>query len=230
MSLSTTSAVTATNIAKTVTSGQQPLTILSDLNLEVARGERLAIIGTSGSGKSTLLACLAGLDLPSHGRLSLLGRDLGAMDEDARAAWRAGRVGFVFQSFQLLAGARAIDNIALPMELAGTPRSAAQARATELLAEVGLADRGAHTPRQLSGGEQQRVALARAFATNPELLFADEPTGNLDSATGEQVIARLFALNEAHETTLILVTHDESLAARCDRCLRLIGGRLEAVS
>ena len=230
MSLSTTSAVSATNIAKTVTSGQQQLTILSNLNLEVARGERLAIIGTSGSGKSTLLACLAGLDLPSHGRLSLLGRDLGAMDEDARAAWRAGRVGFVFQSFQLLAGARAIDNIALPMELAGTPRSAAQARATELLAEVGLADRGAHTPRQLSGGEQQRVALARAFATNPELLFADEPTGNLDSATGEQVIARLFALNEAHETTLILVTHDESLAARCDRCLRLIGGRLEAVS
>ena len=230
MSLSTTSAVTAANIAKTVTSGQQQLTILSNLNLEVARGERLAIIGTSGSGKSTLLACLAGLDQPSHGHLSLLGQDLGAMDEDARAAWRAGRVGFVFQSFQLLAGASAIDNIALPMELAGTPRSAAQARATELLAEVGLADRGAHTPRQLSGGEQQRVALARAFATNPELLFADEPTGNLDSATGEQVIARLFALNEAHETTLILVTHDESLAARCDRCLRLIGGRLEAVS
>ncbi len=230
MSLSTTSAVTATNIAKTVTSGQQQLTILSNLNLEVTRGERLAIIGTSGSGKSTLLACLAGLDQPSHGDLSLLGQDLGVMDEDARAAWRAGRVGFVFQSFQLLAGASAIDNIALPMELAGTPRGAARARATELLAEVGLADRGAHTPRQLSGGEQQRVALARAFATEPALLFADEPTGNLDSATGEQIIARLFALNEAHATTLILVTHDESLAARCDRCLRLTGGRLEAAS
>ena len=168
MSLSTTSAVTAANIAKTVTSGQQQLTILSNLNLEVARGERLAIIGTSGSGKSTLLACLAGLDQPSHGDLSLLGQDLGAMDEDARAAWRAGRVGFVFQSFQLLSGLSALDNVTLPLELIGTDLGEARDTAQRLLEQVGLAHRVKHTPRQLSGGEQQRVALARAFACRPK--------------------------------------------------------------
>ncbi|WP_348760149.1 ABC transporter ATP-binding protein [uncultured Salinisphaera sp.] len=224
------SAVQAFNIAKSVTNGQQPLTILSNLDLGVATGERVAIIGTSGSGKSTLLACLAGLDTPTQGDVSLLGKNLAGMDEDERAAWRAGRVGFVFQSFQLLAGANALDNVALPLELAGGTRRDARSRAAELLGQLGLADRAQHTPAQLSGGEQQRVALARAFATRPALLFADEPTGNLDGATGEQIIARLFDLNAANNTTLILVTHDEGLARRCDRCLRLTGGRLEAAS
>ncbi|RJS93479.1 ABC transporter ATP-binding protein [Salinisphaera sp. Q1T1-3] len=221
-------AIQANNIAKTVTSGHQTLTILEALDLAVAVGERLAIVGTSGSGKSSLLALLAGLDVPSAGTITLLGRDLAGLDEDARAAWRAGRVGFVFQSFQLLDGLSAQENVMLALELAGTARPAARERAATLLADVGLTARAGHTPRQLSGGEQQRVALARAFACQPDLLFADEPTGNLDRATGEQVIERLFAMNTAHGTTLVLVTHDDTLAARCDRCLRLVDGRLVA--
>lgn len=221
-------AIRAHNIAKTVATGQSVLGILDALDLAVPTGERLAIVGTSGSGKSTLLALLAGLDVPSAGHVELLGRDLAGLDEDARAAWRGGRVGFVFQSFQLMDGLSARDNVCLALELAGQSRIAARARADELLALVGLAERAAHTPRQLSGGEQQRVALARAFACRPALLFADEPTGNLDRATGERVIDLLFGLNAETGTTLVLVTHDERLAARCDRCLHLVDGRLTA--
>lgn len=219
-------AITATNIAKTVTSGQTTLSILADLELAVPAGERLAIVGMSGSGKSTLLAILAGLDQPTAGHIELLGRDLTGLDEDDRAAWRAGRIGFVFQSFQLMDGLSAEANVLLALELAGVARGPARERARELLAAVGLGDRSQHTPRQLSGGEQQRVALARAFASQPALLFADEPTGNLDRETGQRVIDLLFDLNQRTGTTLILVTHDESLAARCDRCLRLVDGRL----
>ncbi|WP_123630010.1 ABC transporter ATP-binding protein [Salinisphaera orenii] len=219
-------ALVARGVAKTVASGERTLTILDDIELTLTGGDTLSIVGTSGSGKSTLLALLAGLDAPSRGRIELLGRDLTELDEDARAAWRAARVGFVFQSFQLLAGLSALDNVILPLELAGTDLTTARATARDLLDQVGLGDRLTHTPRQLSGGEQQRVAIARAFACRPRILFADEPTGNLDGATGAHVADLLFALNAEQATTLVLVTHDDTLAERCSRSARLADGRL----
>jgi putative ABC transport system ATP-binding protein len=216
----------ARDLSKTIASGERSLIVLDGIELSLNAGDSLSIVGTSGSGKSTLLALLAGLDLPTRGQLSLLGRQLGDLDEDARAAWRAGRVGFVFQSFQLLAGLSALDNVTLPLELAGVDLREARASASDLLDQVGLADRMTHTPRQLSGGEQQRVAIARAFACRPQILFADEPTGNLDGTTGAAIIDLLFALNAEQGTTLVLVTHDETLAARCARRVRLADGRL----
>jgi Predicted ABC-type transport system involved in lysophospholipase L1 biosynthesis, ATPase component len=216
----------ARDLSKTIASGERSLIVLDGIELSLNAGDSLSIVGTSGSGKSTLLALLAGLDLPTRGQLSLLGRDLGDLDEDARAAWRAGRVGFVFQSFQLLAGLSALDNVTLPLELAGVDLREARASASDLLDQVGLADRMTHTPRQLSGGEQQRVAIARAFACRPQILFADEPTGNLDGTTGAAIIDLLFALNAEQSTTLVLVTHDETLAQRCARRVHLADGRL----
>jgi putative ABC transport system ATP-binding protein len=200
------------------------LDILSTIDMQVNAGEVAAILGPSGSGKSTLLGLLAGLDQPTAGRVSLLGRNLSTMDEDARAALRAGRVGFVFQSFQLLPGMTALENVALPLQIGG--RNGARSQAEILLREVGLGERLSHLPRQLSGGEQQRVALARAFAGDPEVLFADEPTGNLDAESGQRVIELLFRLRDRVGSTLLLVTHDQQLAARCDRVLRLEAGRL----
>lgn len=219
-------AIIARALGKEVISGGSPLPILTDLNLEVASGERVAIIGRSGSGKTTLLSLLAGLDLPTAGELWLDGTRLDVLDEDGRAALRAGRVGFVFQSFQLLNGFTARENVLLPLELAGAKDASRRAEAA--LTQVGLAHRLRHYPTQLSGGEQQRVALARAFASRPKILFADEPTGNLDTTTGEEIIEQLFALNRDHGATLVLVTHDATLAQRCDRVLTLQQGRLEA--
>ena len=189
------------------------------------RGEAVAIVGASGSGKSTLLGLLAGLDTPSSGRVILAGQDLGELDEDARAALRGRLLGFVFQSFQLLASMNALENVMLPLELAGRRDAKSSARAA--LLRVGLGERLAHYPKHLSGGEQQRVALARAFAVSPQLLLADEPTGNLDAETGAQIIELMFEMNAESGTTLLLVTHDEVLARRCGRMLRLAGGRLE---
>jgi len=217
-------AVIARDLRKTVDSGAAPLTILTGISFEVSAGESVAIVGQSGSGKTTLLSLLAGLDLPTEGDILLDGQSLAGLDEDARAGLRAGRVGFVFQSFQLLAGFTALENVMLPAELAGLGDAAGRAR--RALDEVGLAARLDHYPHQLSGGEQQRVALARAFAGQPRILFADEPTGNLDTATGQKIIDLMFGLNRAHGTTLILVTHDPALAARCDRRLTLREGRL----
>ena len=212
-------------LSKQVTTGEALLTILADVTFDVAQGEAVAIVGVSGSGKSTLLGLLAGLDTPSGGRVMLDGHDLYALDEDGRAALRARMVGFVFQSFQLLPAMTALENVMLPLELAGAPH--ARAAATAMLDRVGLGTRMHHYPRQLSGGEQQRVAIARAFVTKPALLFADEPTGNLDQTTGAQVIELMFQLNREQRTTLLLVTHDESLSRRCSRVLHLAGGRLE---
>lgn len=217
-------AVVAKKVCKKITSGSEPLTILDDVDLRVAAGESLAIVGASGSGKTTLLSLLAGLDLPSSGEIALAGQTLNGMDEDARAALRAGRVGFVFQSFQLLAGFTALENVMLPAELAG--HADASERARTALERVGLGHRLTHYPYQLSGGEQQRVAIARAFAGEPKILFADEPTGNLDTATGARIIDLLFELNRASAATLILVTHDAALAARCQRKVTLVQGRL----
>lgn len=200
------------------------LTILDDVSLDVGRGESLAIVGASGSGKSTLLGLLAGLDTPSAGHIWLDGTDLTTLDEDGRAALRAQLVGFVFQSFHLLSSLTALENALLPLELSGN--DAPQKRAHEVLAEVGLSERLGHYPSQLSGGEQQRVALARAFGTNPAVLFADEPTGNLDAKTGQRIIELLFGLNAARGTTLVLVTHDPALAQRCDRVLEIDAGRI----
>jgi putative ABC transport system ATP-binding protein len=216
--------VRATGLTKQVDTGRSRLTILEDVELEVAPGEAVAILGASGSGKTTLLGLLAGLDVPSSGQVLLDGIDLAALDEDGRAALRRRLVGFVFQSFQLLPALTALENVMLPLELGGAaqPRETASA----LLARVGLGQRTDHYPRQLSGGEQQRVAIARAFAGNPRLLFADEPTGNLDSATGEEIIELMFELNREQRTTLLLVTHDERLAARCGRRVRLAAGRM----
>ncbi|HSH48819.1 MAG TPA: ABC transporter ATP-binding protein, partial [Halomonas sp.] len=214
----------ARRLGKRVTSGGRPLVILQHLDLRVLPGESVAIIGQSGTGKSTLLGLLAGLDTPSEGELELFGEPLGALDEDGRARLRAGRVGFVFQNFQLLPTLTALENVQLPLEL--TPLADDEKRARQWLERVGLGERLGHLPRQLSGGEQQRVALARAFVANPELVFADEPTGNLDPVTGERVIETLFALNREAGTTLVLVTHDPQLASRCDRSLRLEDGRL----
>jgi len=200
------------------------LVILDDVSFSVEAGETIAIVGASGSGKSTLLGLLAGLDLPTQGQVWLDGRELTSMDEDGRAALRARTVGFVFQSFQLLPSMTALENVMLPLELAG--RSAALGQAQDILDRVGLADRLHHYPRQLSGGEQQRVAIARAFAATPKVLFADEPTGNLDRDTGEKVSELLFSLNQEMSTTLILVTHDVQLANHCARRIELDGGRL----
>ena len=215
--------VLARGLSQRVATADGELVILSEVELAVKAGETLAITGASGSGKSTLLGLLAGLDHPSAGEIFLLGQRLNDLDEDARARLRAGRVGFVFQSFQLLPALTALENILLPLELAG--RADAGERAAHWLDRVGLAARAAHTPRQLSGGEQQRVAIARAFATDPEIVFADEPTGNLDADTGARIIDLLFELNASAHTTLILVTHDEALAARCQRRLHLVAGR-----
>ena len=216
--------VRAERLGKQVASPEGRLTILEDIDLELAPGEQLAIVGASGSGKSTLLGLLAGLDLPTQGSVWLDGTELSTLDEDGRARLRAGRVGFVFQSFQLLPGLTAIENVMLPLELAGAERVPERARS--LLERVGLASRMTHYPRQLSGGEQQRVALARAFAPEPMLLLADEPTGNLDAATGLSVIDLMFEMNAERGTTLVLVTHDEALASRCARRIRLAAGRI----
>ena len=210
-------------LCKQVSSPEGSLTIVDDVSLAIDAGESLAVSGPSGAGKSTLLALLAGLDLPTRGRVLLEGQDLTQLDEDGRARLRAQRVGFVFQSFHLLPALTALENVMLPLELAG--RSDARRAATETLGSVGLARRTGHYPRQLSGGEQQRVAIARAFVTRPAVLFADEPTGNLDTATGARVGELLFELNTHAHTTLILVTHDRELAARCGRIVRMEGGR-----
>ena len=207
-----------------VSGNAQPLTILDAVSFAVGEGETVAIVGASGSGKSTLLGLLAGLDTPSSGDVLIRGQSLAALDEDARAALRGEQVGFVFQSFQLLPALSALENVMLPLELAGVSRAEATAR--DWLERVGLGGRVAHYPRQLSGGEQQRVALARAFATEPSLLLADEPTGNLDATTGAAIIELLFSLNRERGATLLLVTHDEELAARCDRQLRMHAGTL----
>lgn len=216
----------AEKLSKQVISGERSLTILHNLWLSVASGESVAILGKSGAGKSTLLGLLAGLDTPSEGELSLFGKPLSRLDEDGRAALRAGRVGFVFQNFQLLPTLSALENVLLPLEL--SPRAGEEHTAVQWLERVGLGERTNHLPKQLSGGEQQRVAIARAFVSDPELVFADEPTGNLDPDTGGQVIDLLFTLNREAGTTLILVTHDHALARRCDRCLRLTDGQLVA--
>ncbi len=217
--------VRAENLTKQVPSPEGELTILDDVSLEVAAGEALAVVGASGSGKSTLLGLLAGLDLPSSGRIALDGTDLQRLDEDGRAALRARLLGFVFQTFQLLPSLSAQENVMLPLELtnAANPRE----RAAALLERVGLHKRRLHRPNQLSGGEQQRVAIARAFATNPALLLADEPTGNLDQRTGAQIVELLFDLNHENGTTLILVTHDTDLASHCPRRLELAEGRIQ---
>ncbi len=214
----------AEQISKQVSSPEGTLTILADVNLAIEHGQTAAIVGTSGAGKSTLLALLAGLDEPSSGRIWLNGKELTALDEDGRAAVRARHVGFVFQSFHLVPSLTALENVMLPLELAGL-RNARQT-ATEALGSVGLGSRRTHYPRQLSGGEQQRVAIARAFVTRPALLFADEPTGNLDTTTGARVIELLFELNRASETTLVVVTHDLSIAQRCARTIRIEAGRI----
>ena len=215
--------VLARDLSQRVPTAGGMLDILSEVGLAVKAGETLAITGASGSGKSTLLGLLAGLDHPSAGEITLLGQRLDALDEDARARLRAGRIGFVFQSFQLLPALTALENVLLPLELAGRPD--ARERAAHWLDRVGLATRATHTPRQLSGGEQQRIAIARAFATDPEIVFADEPTGNLDADTGARIIELLFELNASAHTTLILGTHDDALAARCQRRLHLVAGR-----
>lgn len=218
------SILTARNLSKVVPSTEGELTILHDLSLELVSGDSLAIVGSSGSGKSTLLGLLAGLDLPSSGSVVLAGNDLASLDEDQRARVRAEHVGFVFQSFQLLDSLNALENVMLPLELEG--HADARQRARTLLERVGLGQRQTHYPRQLSGGEQQRVAIARAFAAEPAVLFADEPTGNLDSHTGERISDLLFELNKERGATLVLVTHDERLAHRCQRLIRLEGGHL----
>ncbi len=214
----------ARSLRKQVPSPEGLLTILDDVNLAVGAGESVAVVGASGAGKSTLLALLAGLDEPSSGAVWLEGIELSALDEDGRAEARARHVGFVFQSFHLIPSLTALENVMLPLELAG--RSDARSAAREVLTQVGLESRLGHYPRQLSGGEQQRVAIARAFVTRPAVLFADEPTGNLDTTTGARVIQLLFDLNRATGTTLVLVTHDREIAERCDRVIRMDAGRL----
>lgn len=218
------SPIRAESVGKTVPVASGSLRILQDIDLEVEAAETLAIVGASGSGKSTLLGLLAGLDRPSEGRIRLAGYDITTLDEDSRASIRAGRVGFVFQSFQLLANLTALENVSLPLEITGADD--AGSRATEILERVGLGERVTHYPLQLSGGEQQRVAIARAFVTRPDILFADEPTGNLDTENGRRVADLLFTLNAEHGTTLVLVTHDAELAGRCGRCVNMEAGRL----
>ena len=211
------------SLTQTYLSGGRPLTVLNDITFTLDPGGFLAILGPSGSGKTTLLGLLAGLDRPSKGRVELDGQDLGSLDEDARARLRAEKVGFVFQAFQLIPTLTAMENVQVPLELRGEP---AEERARELLSRVGLADRGHHYPAQLSGGEQQRVALARAFSIRPAFLFADEPTGNLDAATGATIIELMEAMNREQGTTLVLVTHDQAVASRAHRIIRLSDGKL----
>ena len=219
-----TNVLTARGIGKRVRSGTGELVILRDIDLAVTPGEAVAVVGASGSGKSTLLALLAGLDTPTSGTVRLDGVDLFTLDEDRRAELRGRMLGFVFQSFQLLPALTALENVALPLELSGADE--AEVKAREMLVRVGLGERLQHYPKHLSGGEQQRVALARAFVVRPKLLLADEPTGSLDAASGGAVIDLLFELNREYGTTLVLVTHDEALAARCSRMVRLVAGRL----
>ena len=216
--------VRADRLTKQVATADHTLVIVREASFEVRAGESLAILGASGSGKSTLLGLLAGLDVPTGGRAFIAGEDLTVLDEDGRARLRGQMVGFVFQSFQLLPALTALENVMLPLELAGGPDAGPRAR--QVLERVGLGERLTHYPRQLSGGEQQRVAVARAFVTEPRLLFADEPTGNLDSVTGEQVIELLFRMNRERGTTLVLVTHDPDLARRCDRRIHLVAGAI----
>lgn len=216
----------AIGLGKQVSSPEGPLTILDGVDLEIREGETVALVGPSGAGKTTLLALLAGLDRPTSGSVSLCGEELTALDEDGCARLRGKRVGFVFQSFHLLPALTALENVMLPLELAGD--AAANARAREALVSVGLEQRLLHYPKQLSGGEKQRVAIARAFVMRPAVLFADEPTGNLDAASGERVADLLFGLNRQAQTTLVLVTHERSLAGRCDRVIEIVGGRLVA--
>lgn len=218
--------IDASCVSKTVVTGDGDLTILHDISLQMERGESIAIVGSSGSGKSTLLSLLAGLDRPSIGKISLMGQNLGELDEDACAKLRGRHVGFVFQSFQLLPHLNAIENVMLPLELNDVSESMARQEAKSWLEKVGLGSRLNHFPKTLSGGEQQRVALARAFINKPTILFADEPTGSLDGASGNRVIELLFELNQENHSTLVLVTHDPALAARCTRQLYLQGGRL----
>ena len=216
--------IKAIALSKTVETTQGRLDILKDINLEIKPGDTVAIVGVSGSGKSTLLGLLAGLDDASSGKIVVDDHTLTGMNEEQRAQWRAHHVGFVFQSFNLLPGFTALENVMLPLELQHAPD--AESRAREFLERVGLAARARHYPNQLSGGEQQRVAIARAFVTQPDILFADEPTGNLDKKTAEHIIELLFDLNQRRQTTLILVTHDEALAARCQHLFRMDDGRL----
>jgi putative ABC transport system ATP-binding protein len=218
--------IKAKGLEQTYRSGNRSLTVLQDIDLEIAAEEFVAIVGPSGSGKTTLLGLLAGLDRPSAGHVSLDGRDLNALTEDQRARFRATNVGFVFQTFQLISSLTALENVAVPLELAAARNGDSRERARELLARVGLGDRVSHYPAQLSGGEQQRVALARAFANRPKILFADEPTGNLDAETGRGVIEAILELNALERTTLVLVTHDPGIASRAGRIVRLSGGRI----
>jgi putative ABC transport system ATP-binding protein len=218
------SVLKAENLGKEVSSPEGRLTILAAVDLDVESGDTVAVTGPSGAGKSTLLALLAGLDEPSTGKVWLNGADFSTLDEDGRARVRAQNVGFVFQSFHLVPSLTGVENVMLPLELAG--RRDAREAAHQILAKVGLAQREKHYPRQLSGGEQQRVALARAFVTQPAVLFADEPTGNLDTVTGERIIELLFDMNKASGTTLILVTHDQAIASRCGRRVHLEAGRV----
>ncbi|RAU16880.1 ABC transporter ATP-binding protein [Nitrincola tibetensis] len=214
----------AQNVAKSFPAQEQRLELFSALSLQVKPGESLAIIGRSGAGKSTLLSLLAGLDQPSAGHIKIAGQDLSSMDDAQRAAFRSQYISFIFQSFHLLPELSALDNVRLPLEIRGDEQ--AEQQALKWLKEVGLEKRVHHYPSQLSGGEQQRVAIARAFVTSPQLLFADEPTGNLDDETGQQIIEQLFTLNAEHKTTLILITHDPDLASRCQRCVTLNNGHL----
>ena len=219
-----TTVLAANNLSKQVSSPEGTLTILDDVTLQIQQGETVAVIGASGAGKSTLLALLAGLDVPTSGQVQVNGIELTSLDEDGRAAVRAKHVGFVFQSFHLVPSLTALENVMLPLELAGTAR--AREAALAALDHVGLSARSSHYPNQLSGGEQQRVAIARAFVTKPAVLFADEPTGNLDAVTGERVMNLLFEMNAASGTTLVLVTHDVRLADRCQRVIKLDMGRV----
>ena len=220
------SVLSARGIGKIVKSGADDLVILREIDLAVTRGEAVAVVGASGSGKSTLLAILAGLDTPSSGAVELDGADIFSITEDRRAELRGRSVGFVFQSFQLLPSLTALENVMLPLELSADPK--AEQRARQILGRVGLGERLHHYPKHLSGGEQQRVALARAFVVRPKLLLADEPTGSLDADSGAEIIRLLFEMNREYGTTLVMVTHDESLAARCGRVVRLAAGRIVA--
>ncbi|WP_217517670.1 ABC transporter ATP-binding protein [Vibrio metschnikovii] len=219
------SVISVQSVSKVVSTEQETLTILHDINLTIGAGESVAIVGSSGAGKSTLMTLLAGLDTPTQGEVYLLGQGLSSLDDEARAAIRSQSIGFVFQSFLLIPSLSALDNVTLPCLLKGEPEN--RARAEALLNSVGLAHRLHHSPNQLSGGEQQRVALARAFMVEPQVLFADEPTGNLDQETASKVIDLLFELNQQHGTTLVLVTHDPKLAARCQRRFYMQAGKLE---
>ena len=218
------SMISVSHVSKSVSDVSGPLSILRDIDFSVGVGETVAVLGASGSGKSTLLSIMAGLDTPSLGRVELAGQDIFAMSEDERAAWRGNHLGFVFQNFQLMGHLTALENVMLPLELAGTSKAANLAKS--ILSQVGLAERLRHFPKVMSGGEQQRVALARAFVVEPQLLLADEPTGSLDAQTGESIMDLMLGMNKARGTTLILVTHDQKLAQRCDRTLTLEAGRL----